>query len=249
MKFSVIKSVVAASAIAAASVASAAAGDTFSLTGGTGTITFGAQGLSGLGVVGVNVIPLAGSATTGASPTLSQPLTALTAGGSTVSVGGAGANIAGAAVTTLTFGTAGVQLVKATGGANVAKLTNFSFDVASKTLFGDVVIGTASSATRYALYVGTDISGSTDIPSALGTQTVTNLVTGLKLGGAFADAIGAYLLLPQAVVDYTKTLDFGQLESKITGTNVAAVPEPSTYALMGLGLAGAAFVARRRKAA
>lgn len=256
MKFSVIKNAVAIATIAAASAASAAAGDTLTLTSGTGLLTFSTAGVGALGTVGVNVAALPGSGTTGSvAAGFSQSLTLLTSGSTTLTPGSS-ANIAGASVTSLTFGTGGVQLLDTFDGSNVASLTNFSFDVASKTLFSDVKIGAATTSTRYALYTATTLDGPTTIPTDLGTATVTNQVGyaagrnnfNLKLGNDFADAIGAYLGLDAGVIAFTKTVNFGTLDSSLTGTITAAVPEPSTYALMGLGLAGAAFVARRRAA-
>ena len=59
-----------------------------------------------------------------------------------------------------------------------------------------------------------------------------------------ADALVAAFGLPSFYAGLATGVNFGNLKVDVT-----AVPEPSSYALMGLGLVGMGFVARRRRAA
>lgn len=250
MKFvNVLKSVAVATAVVAASAASAAPGDPVTFAGGTGTLAFGVTGVSGLATAGVAVAALPGTtsvittpSTNGGRPVVTQAVTGFTlAGGDTT------ANV-GDQIATLQLAGSGIKLVSVDEDGNVlgdvATLTDFYFQVSDKTLYGTVTIDGTS--TTQGIYVGTTLTGATTVPE-VGT-TATNTVTGLKLSGSFAQAIGAKLGLDQGVIDFVKTLNFGTLTSTATVAAAPAVPEPSTYALMGLGLAGATFVARRRAA-
>lgn len=90
---------------------------------------------------------------------------------------------------------------------------------------------------------------------AEGTAAYTGDLMALQWLGF--DANQAQLIsevLPQG--NYTATVTgsvagvFGSTylaEFKLSASNIAAVPEPSTYALMGLGLAGISLVSRRRQ--
>ena len=84
------------------------------------------------------------------------------------------------------------------------------------------------------------LDGPTTIPTDLGPATVTNQVgygTGrnnfnLKLGTEFADAIGAYLGLDAGVIAFTKTVNFGTLDSSITGTVTLRLRRGEDYTIL-----------------
>ncbi len=89
-------------------------------------------------------------------------------------------------------------------------------------------------------------------PQKLYTVSTTNVLSGLKVTDAgfafFADALG--LTEGSTGFDTLKAVNdkaegWGAMKSSIRFT-AREVPEPSTYALMGLGLVGISLVARRR---
>lgn len=77
-------------------------------------------------------------------------------------------------------------------------------------------------------------------------QSLTT-ITGLKITQAGFDAFVKSLgLLPMASGALNTVTDYGTITTQIS---VRAVPEPSTYALMALGVAAVGVAARRRRAA
>ena len=69
--------------------------------------------------------------------------------------------------------------------------------------------------------------------------------------GAFCNwtAVGVAFAGIAKSIDFGGTANFTGFDNITFGTNVPVVPEPSTYALMALGLAGVGLISRRRKSA
>ncbi len=109
----------------------------------------------------------------------------------------------------------------------------------------------ANGAASVNVYSGLDKTG-----SLLGSIT---LASNYNAGGCVGDPSGQYCHWDPVGVAFNgiaKSIDFGGGANFVaydnvtfgSATAVPSVPEPSTYALMALGLAGVGFIARRRKA-
>jgi PEP-CTERM motif len=130
---------------------------------------------------------------------------------------------------------------KLAGSATVSFI-DLSYNTSTQTLNGVLKLGTNNGLTIYSTGPIANASSFTAVAdSADGVSDL--LVSGFTLDSAFADAISAF-------VD-PSTIPLGTIIQSINFENygfVAPVPEPSTYALMGLGLVGISLVARRRQA-
>jgi hypothetical protein len=134
------------------------------------------------------------------------------------------------------------------GTVNVA-LTDLVYDAASNTLFSDMVVSALGSNTTYAnqaiLVAGSEVGtlGSSSLDSVSLTASaqslnysLTNFSLATDLSAKLGTLVSFVSWLPAAVQSVT-----------VTSVAAPAVPEPSTYALMGLGLVGMGLVARRRR--
>lgn len=242
MKISqILKSVAFAAAVAATGSASAAAvtvdktigaGDAYYITSATGSLSFSSDALTAFSLGGVTVSAAPGA--TYASPTVTVPVNSFTYESTT--------NV----ITRLATGGGAVQSIATAGlvgGPGSINVTNVTIDPIAKIAYADVS-GTNITSQNVAFFNLAAINGTT---SFSGAGTFTAGATGLTLTSSAVSLVQSALKLNSFGANVLAGIsNFGSLSSTIT---VAAVPEPSTYALIGLGLGGAAFMARRRKQA
>lgn len=261
MKFA-FKSIVVAAAFVAAGTAGATtltAGNTAQsvsglyLVSGSGALTFSQTLIDALNTGGVEVVAAApatsnivGAPGEYTAVGVAAPVTQLevSAGGlieTATSVGGA-TQIAGA--------------VKGVSYGGTISVTNLKIDMVNKNIYADFVGAGKNSAgatvnvnaTNVLAWSFTDIAGPTSLTTA-GTFDTT--LSGLALTTTgfnhLKNGLGLYSI--GLIALQGASTDFGTLTSTLTFANATpAIPEPSTYALMGLGLVGIGFAARRRAA-
>lgn len=139
----------------------------------------------------------------------------------------------------------------ATNGGSL-QITNLNVDLINKKVYADLIGGNnVGTKTNVYLWDIASITGPTTVDlSALkagGSVTATNTLSGLTINAAAFDLFATSLgLTPNGITSLKTVADFGVINSSIT---VSGVPEPTTYALMGLGLVGIGLTARRRRAA
>ena len=267
----VIKSLVAAAVIASAGVASAdvttAAGGTFTLNGsqyrlvgGSGTLSFSESLISALNIGNVAVVgvePATVTETRGPDPIFGGDVrigSSAAAPITTVKTSDAGA--------VLTVSTAGGAKMVASPSVNISlggelSVTNLAVDLSNKRIYASITgnfsgVGTAggiapvsnttiTTKDNFYLWDFANISGPTTVT---GAGAYNNTITGLKITTAgYQHFVSALRLYSTGAATLTTVTDYGSIASTI---NVQAIPEPSTYALMGLGLVGIAVAARRR---
>ncbi|MBC7700901.1 PEP-CTERM sorting domain-containing protein [Aquabacterium sp.] len=269
MKFA-SKTILAAAAFIAAGAASAASGYVWNAGTGNGGLTFSSDALSALSASGSNIITattipsVPGLPGTGATNTaiyskstgnvslafnnatgVGDTLTTLQAAKSLVNIRRSVFNDDGSiSQYNIYMAEFDVNLSNSTIYANLYSRTDagtlvtygkqaiFTADVAGVVggTQGNIVVDSVSGGTAYG-----HASGSLAGSLRMNGTTATNILAALNLSTASND--------PVAIL--VRTANWGTTSAAGTFTAPAAIPEPSTYALMGLGMVGIAGLRRR----
>jgi len=271
MKFA-FKSIVAAAAFVAAGAASAASLTLTNAAGATPSVSdqgWNVSGLTGSGALTfskglLTALNAAGAAVTGIDPAnfvttvnTRQAYTLIKADAPVTSLSG---SFDGTSVSVSSVQTAGGAHIVTeddglsnTGGFLDIQNLRVELSGATATVYADINGGNGVGVVNGLKMWNATLGGATTFAAQEGTIGSVNTLTGLVITSEaftlFAKATGLNATVGTPAL--ASVTDFGTIASTISVTakklpSTGLVPEPSTYALMGLGLIGMSVVARRR---
>lgn len=150
----------------------------------------------------------------------------------------------------LTDAASGFAISAVSGGVSkTLNVTGISYSNATKSLSAVLSMDGVQKYSGVFLTSATTPSVSETFNAALGTGLLTTGELNLTTASATSLLSSFGLSTSSLYVGILKGVNFGTLKVDVTAAaaTVPSVPEPGTYALMGLGLVGIAAVARRRQ--
>lgn len=250
MKFA-FKSIVAAAAFVAAGAASAAATtvavggslDGLTLVSGSGKLSFSPALLGALDTGRVTVAGWNGGTAVGAKDSEGY-YTEVSAAAKITSVAVDSTTKQILSIATAGGATQTSPILKNVSSGGTLSVGDLNVDYVNKKVFATIV-GANGVGTLSNFYLWDIVNPVATESFIAGTDRQLTTISGLKITAAGFDAFSKSLgLLTMGVGALQTVTDYGT----ITTTMTVAVPEPSTYALMALGMVGIGFVARRRAA-
>lgn len=212
----------------------------FAITSSTGTLQFDSSLMGALGTAGINFNAVAPATYDSGNAKVSTTVNSFTYESTTGAFSSVTLTGGGQFAMPTTKYVFGIRV----GGPGDVSLTDLTINLGSKTVSAFVSGANGVVSGTYDIFSFASSTGDTAIP---GAGTYSFATSGLSLTTKGVDLISQGLKLSATGKNILSDVEsFGTLSGTVT---VTAVPEPSTYALLGAGMLAVGTMARRRRAA